>query len=61
MGPTASALGLAEHELLAAVRSMDWSTSPASGREPDAAARALVRALLRPLVPTAFANALAET
>ena len=50
MGPTASALGLAEHELLAAVRSIDWSASAAS----PANDQALVKAMLAPLTPAAF-------
>ncbi|HET7652527.1 MAG TPA: M23 family metallopeptidase [Acidimicrobiales bacterium] len=50
MGPTASALGLAEHELLAAVRSMDWSASSGTAGSDQA----LVRAMLAPLTPAAF-------
>jgi murein DD-endopeptidase MepM/ murein hydrolase activator NlpD len=52
MGPAASALGLAEHQLLAAVRSMDWSTSPATSRTDD---QAFVARLLAPLTPGALA------
>jgi hypothetical protein len=55
MGPAASALGLAEHELVAAMRSIDWSAAPARSRSTD---QALVKQLLAPLTPDALAAAL---
>jgi murein DD-endopeptidase MepM/ murein hydrolase activator NlpD len=53
MGATVGALGLAEHDLVDAARSIDWSA-----RAFDDDARGLVRLLLAPLTPRLFAGAL---
>lgn len=53
MGPATGALGLAEHDLVAAARSIDWSTRGVATDH-----RATVRLLLAPLTPAALAGAL---
>jgi murein DD-endopeptidase MepM/ murein hydrolase activator NlpD len=50
MGPATGTFGLAQNELIAAVRSIDWDS-----RATDVEARRLVRAVLAPLTPAAFA------